>query len=211
MFEDISRLDSPAALFWIKDLPTLKVISDPFRLQILGLLLEPHTVKQLSARLDLAPVKLYYHINLLEQHGLIRVTGSRLVSGIVEKFYQVSAQQFRMDGSLFSFTPQSENQENLDVYLASILETARDQIKKSVRAGLVNLTGEGNRINSLLSARASISLTPAKAEIFYKRLADLINELDTLGTDTTEADAQLYGFSVVMYPMLPEPPESEAI
>src|SRR5436189_2035227 len=76
----------------IKDLDTLKAISDPLRLQIVEhMLAGARTVKQLAQELNTTPTKLYYHINMLEQYGLIKVTGTRVVSGIIEKQYHVAA------------------------------------------------------------------------------------------------------------------------
>lgn len=50
------------------------------RLRILGLLRrEPRTLKQLVAELDLPTTRLYYHVNLLESHGLIRAVETRIV------------------------------------------------------------------------------------------------------------------------------------
>ena len=41
------------------------------------------------------PNRLYYHVNLLEEHGLIRVTDTRLVSGIVERTYGLGGPALR--------------------------------------------------------------------------------------------------------------------
>jgi len=67
----------------------LKALADPLRLR-LGLLLldEAHTVKELAAALDAPPTRLYYHVRILEQHGLIEVVDRRMVSGIEERRYQ---------------------------------------------------------------------------------------------------------------------------
>ena len=75
----------------ISDLETLKVISDPLRVQILeniGLASDAGkstSVKQLSEDLDIPQSKLYYHIKLLEKHDLVYVADTRVISGIIEK------------------------------------------------------------------------------------------------------------------------------
>src|SRR3954452_18438405 len=89
----------------IKDLESLKALSDPLRIQILELMLQgARTVKQIAAELKTTTTKLYYHINLLEQHGLIKVTGTRVVSGIIEKQYRLAAYSIAIDKSLLSPT-----------------------------------------------------------------------------------------------------------
>ena len=79
----------------ITDLETLKVISDPLRLNIIQVIKDINisgalcSVKQVSERLDIPPAKLYYHVKLLEKHGFLEVTETRIVSGIVEKLYRL--------------------------------------------------------------------------------------------------------------------------
>ncbi|MBX6342634.1 MAG: helix-turn-helix transcriptional regulator [Thermomicrobiaceae bacterium] len=81
-------------VFVIRDLETLRAVSDPLRLRLFELLRGgPRTVKQLAAALDLPPTRLYYHVGQLEAHGLVRVVDTRVVSGIIEKRYQATAQR----------------------------------------------------------------------------------------------------------------------
>ena len=75
----------------ITDLESLKVLADPLRLSILEYLMKPSTVKRIAEKLGKPPTKLYYHFNLLEQHGLIQLVDTRVVSGIIEKHYQATA------------------------------------------------------------------------------------------------------------------------
>src|SRR5215472_3478772 len=92
----------PEDFCMISDLETLKVVTDPLRLNLVNLLRgEPRTAKELAKILHLSQTKLYYHIGLLEQHGLIRVVGTRLVSGILEKQYQATAYKLSVDRRLF--------------------------------------------------------------------------------------------------------------
>src|SRR6266699_2543948 len=93
----------PAQEMVISNFDTLKVAADPVRLRIMEVLIDnPLTVKQVARKLESAPTKLYYHVNLLEEHGLITVTGSRIVSGIIEKQYRASASSLRVDRSLLT-------------------------------------------------------------------------------------------------------------
>src|ERR687885_168224 len=90
----------------IRDLETVRLISDPLRLQILeALRKEPRTVKQVAAQLDVPATNLYYHVRLLEQRGLIRVTDTRIVSGIIEKRYQTVAYRLSIDRRLLEGAP----------------------------------------------------------------------------------------------------------
>ena len=71
--------------FIIDNVDALKMIADPLRLQIMRSLEKPRTVKDLAAQLDIPATKLYYHVNQLETHKIIRVVDTRIVSGIIEK------------------------------------------------------------------------------------------------------------------------------
>src|SRR5689334_15395153 len=105
----------------ITDLETLKVISDPLRLQIMEVVQHnSRTVKQIAAELDIAPSKLYYHINLMEEHGLIHVTDTRIVSGIIEKQYQAAARNLRVNHSLLSPNKEAREQVFSDTISAMI-------------------------------------------------------------------------------------------
>ncbi|MCP4420888.1 MAG: helix-turn-helix transcriptional regulator, partial [Chloroflexi bacterium] len=62
----------------IRDLETLKAISHPLRIQLLKLIKQPKTVKEIASSLEMPPTKLYYHINLLEKNGIIRVVETQI-------------------------------------------------------------------------------------------------------------------------------------
>ena len=119
-------------VFLIDNLETLKVVADPLRLKILELLRgEPRTVKQIAADLKTPIKKLYYHVNLLEEHGLIRITSTRVVSGILEKQYRVTAYRLSVERALLSPTAPAGD-EGLEAYLSLILDHAKSEIKKGV-------------------------------------------------------------------------------
>jgi DNA-binding transcriptional ArsR family regulator len=192
----------------IDSLETLKVVADPLRLKILELLRrEPQTVKQLAAAMDVPIKKLYYHINLLEEHALIRVTGTRIVSGIIEKQYQVTAYRLTVDRSLLS--PASEVPgDSLDAFLSMILDHTKSGIAKSVRAGLVELGEEKSlQQRGLVLGRIWMRLSPARADAFLARLKELQEEY-VAPADDSSADTHLYEFVVGMYPT--EPPDNSS-
>jgi len=66
----------------------LKALADPTRVRVLlAVRRQARTVKELAAVLGVPQTRLYYHVKLLEQNGLIRVADRRLVSGIEERTY----------------------------------------------------------------------------------------------------------------------------
>jgi DNA-binding transcriptional ArsR family regulator len=195
----------PEDIFMIDTLDTLKVVADPLRLRILELLRgQPHTVKQLAAALRTPLKKLYYHVNLLEEHGLIRVLSTRVVSGIIEKQYQVTAYRLSVDRTLLS--PASEAQDDgLDAFLSMILDQTKSEIKKSVRAGLVELGREKSmRERGLVLGRRWMRLSPERADAFLERLSELQNEFETPDV-ANEPDARFYEILLGFYQT--EPPD----
>src|ERR1044072_9352831 len=87
----------------IDDLATLRLLSDPLRLQLIEALgAAPTTVKELARAMDMKPNRLYYHVNLLEDHGLVRVTQTRIVSRIVERTHALAAARFVASEALYN-------------------------------------------------------------------------------------------------------------
>jgi DNA-binding transcriptional ArsR family regulator len=196
----------PDDILIIDNLETLKVVADPLRLKILELLRgAPHTVKQLASALHTPLKKLYYHVNLLEEHGLIRVAATRIVSGIIEKQYQVTAYRLSVDRTLLSPTAEASD-DGLDAFLSMILDHAKSEIKKGVRAGLIELGEEKSLLqHGLLLGRRWMRLSPARADEFLMRLKQLEQEFETPPSEQSE-DTLLYELLLGMYPT--EPPES---
>lgn len=87
----------------ITDLPTLQALADSQRHRIVTLLIErPMTATELAAKLRIARTRLYYHLDLLEKHGVVRVVEQRVVSGIIERRYRAVARRFRVDRALLA-------------------------------------------------------------------------------------------------------------
>jgi DNA-binding transcriptional ArsR family regulator len=78
--------------FVIGSVETLRAFADPLRLRLLLLAEdEPRTVKEMAEALGAPQTRLYYHVRILEQAGILRVTSRRMVSGIEERRYQAVA------------------------------------------------------------------------------------------------------------------------
>lgn len=86
----------PADTLVIKDVVTLKVVADPFRQELLGLIDKPVTVKELAARIGRPADRLYYHLSLLEKHGLVKADQERGA----ERRYRPAAEKVDIDPSI---------------------------------------------------------------------------------------------------------------
>jgi DNA-binding transcriptional ArsR family regulator len=125
--------------FLIQDLETLKVIADPLRSQILELLIhEALNVRQVAEKLGLSPSKLYYHVNLLEKHGLVEVVDTRVVANMIEKIYRATAPDVDIDPALLSFMTDS-GKENINSLIAGIIDSTRADFLRSLEARAFDL------------------------------------------------------------------------
>lgn len=194
----------------ITDLDTLKVVSDPLRIQIIeALILEPMTVNQVAEKLGLTASKLYYHVNLLEKHGLIEVVETRTVSNLIEKYYRSVASRLSMDPALLSFdTP--AGQDNIFTMIASTLDTTREDVLRSFQARAFELGKGGEaQVRRAMFTRVISRLTEEKAGEFQSRLDELVSEFEAADVKEPEGEVELqtYAFTLALYPSFYYPNE----
>ena len=84
----------------VEDPETLKVLYDPLRLKMIGRLGEPRTAKELAEELGRPLTSLYYHLNLLVDHGLAKVEEERVNGRAVERVFRRTADQFVAHGEV---------------------------------------------------------------------------------------------------------------
>lgn len=193
----ISEKFTPAKEFIVSDLETLKVLADPLRLSILQYLNKPGTVKQIAEKIDKPPTKLYYHFNLLEKHRLIKMVDTRIVSGIIEKHYQVSARTYLIAEGLLS-PNEEQSDEGLDLTISGIFADARLDIRESIRSGMVNMSPDAPEAKRLMINQGTLHLSEAQTQAFQERLMALIDEFQDLESDNN--NAQNYKMLVMLHP-----------
>ncbi|OWA33302.1 hypothetical protein B9G55_21720 [Saccharibacillus sp. O16] len=77
-----------------------KLLQNALRIKIMhALSKEPMTSKQVADLLRRTPGNIHYHIQRLHEGGLLELTDTRHVSGIVEKYYAAKASQFHFPGA----------------------------------------------------------------------------------------------------------------
>jgi hypothetical protein len=183
----------------IGDLETLKVVTDPFRIRVLETMMEGSiTVKQVAERLDIPATKLYYHVNLLEKHGLIVVVDTQIVSGIIEKHYQAAAESFQIDRSLLAFEG-SVGEGGYGV-IEMMLDPVREEVRSGLRSGLIQSSPDASVSERLSMSRTRVMLTPEQAEDFSGRINAILEELRAINNDDLTGK-QGYGLLIAFYPM----------
>lgn len=195
----------------IEDLDALKVIADPLRTQIIEILThQPATVKQVADKLGLAPSKLYYHVNMLENAGFIVVVETRMVANMQEKYYRTVAHAFELDESLLTFHT-AAGQDTVHTMLNNILDTTRDDIQRSLQARLFALDqGSSGQERRFMLTRQSGYIAEDRADEFMERLQALLQEfVQDTAAEKTAVPAQNYAFTIAFYPSIYYPDDKE--
>ncbi|HEX6386512.1 MAG TPA: helix-turn-helix domain-containing protein [Anaerolineae bacterium] len=193
----------PEQEFVISDLDTLRVIADPLRNQILeALIMETLTVKQVADRLGLSSSKLYYHVNLLEKHGLIQVVDTRMVANIQEKYYHAVATSYRVEESLLSFKT-DEGKATIDTIIAATLDATKEDVLRSLEARTFALQrGAPEQPRRAILVRQTSRIPESQAAEFGERLNQLLADFDAANDEETAEPRQTYALAVAFYPSI---------
>jgi predicted ArsR family transcriptional regulator len=90
-------------VFKIKALEQVRLLSDPFKLQLLQAFAQgPKTTKQVATELNESVTKLYRHVDALHDAGLLLISEQKQKRGTVERTFQAVARRFEADHTLFS-------------------------------------------------------------------------------------------------------------
>lgn len=177
----------------------LRVLADPVRSFVLySLVPRAKTVKQLAAELDCPPTRLYYHLQQLEKHELVFVASTRLVSGIVEKHYRAVARDWVLERSGLDVRGRG-GPGRLEAVLAFVFDQSRQEIRRQVDQGAIDLERRAPRRGALMAVRNVLKLSDAQADRLYRRLHDFWHEYDAIAKEPADG-GQFYAFAVALYP-----------
>jgi len=186
----------------ITTLEMVRIVADPIRLRILELLvIEPQPVKRLAEMLSLPQTKLYYHINLLEEHGLIRVVATRVVSGIIEKQYGAAARSYRVDDSLLALQG-PDRDSTVEMMLGTMLDGVKNDLRQGIATGMIELRDGAPVERKVTLGRVPLRLTPERAAELHERLGALIREFcpDPDNPGAPAPGTRLYHLFVTCFP-----------
>jgi AcrR family transcriptional regulator len=203
----------PADLHVIRDLEAAKAITDPLRLQIIEVLLTRSlTVNQIAKKLGLAASRLYYHVNTLEKHDLIRVVETTIHGNLIEKHYRVTAYNYSVDPEIYNFNVlKSGGVENLIAMALNHLDIVREDFARSIEARAFNLKhGAEPHLRRVIQSRAVLRISDEQIDDFQSRLQDLLKEFEALD-EPENPNYQPWAFTVFLYPTFYyDQPDSEA-
>ncbi|MFE2107125.1 ArsR/SmtB family transcription factor [Kitasatospora sp. NPDC059463] len=194
----------------VEDAATLKALADPLRLAILDVLMAalasgPLTAKEIAAALDEPQTKLYRHIKQLEKAGLVRVAGTRLVSGIVESRYAPAQDSLRLAPEIFS--PGSPTRAHAYGAILAAMDRVRGEFHARAMADRVDFTTSREASAPGLPGMFShftFRLTPDRMLRLRGRLDEILDELRAEGESDAD-DAVEATLFTLLYGVRPGP------
>ena len=183
------------ATFEIEDVRVLEVMNNAVRLRIMRHLMEPTTVRQLAERLEVPVTRLYYHLNLLEEVGVIEVVEMRKSGAMQQRVYRAVATDFAPVAGLLERTEDKERV--VKAAIGMVLDGAR----LDATAGLLDQFGEDpdSEVDAATAlGRAVVPLTRAGALKIVEMIGDVVEEM----TGRDDPNGREYAFSFVFFPMV---------
>lgn len=83
----------------LSSIEQIKAYADPYRMKIISEFYElkkPATVKQIADKMDEVPAKIYYHVKKLEKAGILKLSHTEEINGIIAKYYELTAEDFSL-------------------------------------------------------------------------------------------------------------------
>jgi len=177
----------------------VKVVAEPLRVSILeALCLEARTTKQVAEILGEKPTRLYHHVDLLAEAGLIRLVDTRQVRGTVEKYYQAVGRAFRADPRIFRQADASDEQsQTLADVATTMLERTTEEVRNLILSGH-DLTSGEEGVLSYVEVRGSESVIREINDRLLKFLKDL--EKNCCSGEPSEEDRR-YRLNLAWFPL----------
>ncbi|MBW3588023.1 MAG: helix-turn-helix domain-containing protein [Actinobacteria bacterium] len=179
-----------------EDLAQARAVYHPLRFSVLvRLMKKPGTVKQVAEAIGESPNRLYYHFKLLEEHGLIRVSGTRIVSGIVEKEYESVPGRYKLSSIA------GEDLGGMSGVFGAVLQDAFTELGKA-------LERDHQDPDPPLSERplfhwSTVALTQRRERELRQRIGQLVQELAAASQDEADEKRPI-GIMLALYPAVSE-------
>lgn len=181
--------------FPIEDVRILELLNNPVRLRILHHLKEPATVRDLAARLGVPVTRLYYHLDLLENVGVIEVVETRKSGAMLQRVYRSVATNFTPAPGLLGET--GDRERVIEAAIGLVLDGARLDATASLLEHF-EITGDPEAIPPRAMGRSVVPMTREGAE----RVVALIDEIVDEMREREDREGEAYAFSFAFFPMV---------
>lgn len=183
----------PDDVFWLETPEHLDVLSDVTRLEIIELLMNPHSVRELADLMRVPRTRLYHHVNQLEEAGMIRVVDTRPAGAQSEKVYRVTAYSFQPSPS---YLDEALPREKAQAVITAIFGATQADFVRSVEDGVVTFEDREQR-RRMHIRRGLLRLDDERLHEF---IADLEAVYAKYDTDDRSATGQVVATVSLVYP-----------
>jgi len=185
-------------VFEIDDLDTLGVLNDPLRMRIVHLAAtEAKSVRELAETLGVPVTRLYYHVNMLLDAGIIEIAHTEKVGAMIQRRFRASADDYRLSKAAVDSI--RDDHQAAEVAAATVLDGARVDAE-AMLAGYFADPDNPDRKGAF--GRTYFTLSPERIGYWRERITSLVEEIDAESRDHAAADdAELYGMTYVFAPV----------
>lgn len=193
----------------VQDVETLKALADPARLAILELLMvdlsRAWTAKELAASIQMPPKKIYYHLGLLEQRGLLEVRDTAVVNGIIEKHYGASQQSITYQSGSPTPGEQAPSEDSvaeMSDLVTTFIGAAHTNILAGLRSGRAVMHRDAPDTKRVMVSYSTAGMAPERAAEFRAALRELIDRFQ----EANDPDAPRFEMLITIGPRADDPP-----
>ena len=156
-------------------LDQVRAFADPLRFQLVeALVARELSVAGLAEEVGAPVTRLYHHVTLLLEAGLIEEVGRVKRRGVEERIYRATAREFRLSGSLLDMESKGgESVEDLVKLSRSVLGSALDELIEGIRRGTVRPDTAGK---GLMLQDRKLELSPAGMTALAKELPAFLED-----------------------------------
>jgi DNA-binding transcriptional ArsR family regulator len=173
-----------AEVFWIQDEETFELLTDQTRIEIIEHLGEPRSVTELAESMGVPRTRLYHHVKLLEEAGLIEVVDTRRAGALTEKILLVAASSFQpSEAFLATASPKQQR----DAILGAVFGATRADFAKTLEAEGLEALEDKDGQRSLILGRMVFDLTPNQLHEFVTELEALLERYAHMCDDDPDA------------------------
>lgn len=161
----------------IDNAKAISALMNPFRIRLMSSLSrEPESVKELSVRFEVPATRLYHHLGLMQEHGAVRVVGTRRSGARTERCYAAVRGGIAPDPGLLENHP-----DEMAESAVKMVSLAGEAFGAAMRAGRITMTDPENSEGTL------IWTAPRLTKQQHSKIA---GELKDLATRIAELSAQ---------------------
>lgn len=155
--------------FILSRLDQLRALADPLRLKLVeALVAQERSVADLARAVGAPVTRLYHHVELLLETGLIEVARRVRRRGAEERIYRATAREYQLDGSLLELDAGGgRSSEDLIQLGRSVLGAALEELTEGIRSGQVS---PGKRGRGVVLQEQILRLSPKAFEALSREL-----------------------------------------